>query len=134
MFDCIVYGLSFNIRDVGSYIGEHLEGQMTLKEPWQRHRVARVAAGFRDWGRIAFRVGSYGLSAAVAVLSFAETMPPGSIRAQPWAWIWRLVLIAAMVLAWTALIYAEFSFKKAGGRAVSGSAKNQAARAKHAGS
>lgn len=54
MFDCMVYGLSFNIRDVGSYIGEHLEAQMALKEPWQRYRVARTASGFRDWGRIAF--------------------------------------------------------------------------------
>ena len=119
MFDCMVYGLSFNIRDVGGYISEHLEGHMALKDPWQRHRVARVAAGFKDWGRIAFRVGSYGLSAAVSVLSFAETMPPRGIPAQSWAWAWRFVLIAALVVAWIALLYAEFSPRKAEERVVS---------------
>lgn len=133
MFDCMVYGLSFNIRDVGTYIGEHLEGHMGLKDPWQRHRVARGAAGFMDWGRIAFRVGSYGLSAAVTVLSFAETMPPANIQTLPSAWIWRLGLIAALILAWAALIYAEFSRKAAEGTVVSASGKNQAAKAKHAG-
>jgi hypothetical protein len=68
MFDCMVYGLSFNIREIGAYIGEHLESEMELSEPWQTHRTKEN----RDWGRIAFRVGSYGLSCAVTVISFAE--------------------------------------------------------------
>jgi hypothetical protein len=134
MFDCMVYGLSFNIRDVGTYIGDHLEGHMGLKDPWQRHRAARVTAGLKDWGRIAFRLGSYGLSAAVSVLSFAETMPQASFVALPSAWSWRIALMAALLVAWGALIYAEFSSKKRSGGAVSGPAKGQVAKAKHAGS
>jgi hypothetical protein len=113
MFDCMVYGLSFNIRDVGSYIGEHLETQMALKDAWQRYRAARAAGGFRDWGRVAFRVGSYGLSGAVAVLSFAEAAPPLGTHLLSGGWIWRIALMVILAVAWCALICAEFSSKKA---------------------
>jgi hypothetical protein len=113
MFDCMVYGLSFNIRDVGTYIGEHIETQMALNEPWQRHRATRVASGFRDWGRIAFRVGSYGLSFAVTVVSFAEAIPKSGTQLLSAGWIWRIALIVTLVVAWCALIYSEFYSKAA---------------------
>lgn len=117
MFDCMVYGLSFNIHDLGSYIGEYLESPAISEgswEPWQRYRKTRLGAGFRDWGRIVFRVGSYGLSSAVSILAFAETMPPAGTRpTSTWAWIWRIIVIASLLAAWFALIYREFSRRKA---------------------
>ncbi len=113
MFDCMVYGLSFNIRDVGTYIGDHIETQMPLKVPWQRHREKRVAFGFKDWGRRAYRIGSYGLSAAVTVVSFGEARPPVGTPVLSGAWIWRIALMVVLALLWCALIYAEFSTKKA---------------------
>jgi len=130
MFDCMVYGLSFNIRDVGTYIGDYLEPQMGVKDSWQRHRAVRVTGGFKDWGRIAFRVGSYGLSAAVSVVSFAETLPAAATKIWSAAWLWRMGLIVFLVLVWAALGYAEFSSKKTAGQAPQ---KPPKAKTKHAG-
>jgi hypothetical protein len=135
MFDCMVYGLSFNIRDVGSYIGEHIETQMALKEPWQRHRAKRVTGGFRDWGRIAFRVGSYGLSAAVTVTAFVEARPPVGTLLSSGAGIWRIALMVVLAVAWAALICAEFYSKKSAAERLAKSEEtHRAAKAKHASS
>ena len=114
---------------MGTYIGDHLEGHMGLNDPWQRHRTTRVAVGFKDWGRTAFRVGSYGLSAAVSVLSFAETMPQGTPRATPAAWIWRMVLFLFLAAAWGLLVYAEFSTRATVRRASSGQEDKRATQA-----
>lgn len=132
MFDCMVYGLSFNIRDIGSYIGIHLEPQMPIAEPWQRHR-ANNADTHRDWGRIAFRVGSYGLSWAVSVASFAQMKPPTGTDLFSGAWIWRFAIILVLALAWSALVYAEFSSKGPANRVIPGlPVKNDSARPKRA--
>jgi hypothetical protein len=133
MFNCMVYGLSFNIRDVAAYIGEHLEGGMGLAVPYERFRATRVATRFKDWGRIVFRVGSYGLSAAVSVFSLAETMPHESFAVQRVAWIWRIALMCALIVAWGLLAQAEFASKKSGGRAVSETERGRATKAKCAG-
>jgi hypothetical protein len=51
MFDCMVYGLSFNIRDVGDFIGDHIEREMRSEvttqhgELWQTYRKHRPASG-----------------------------------------------------------------------------------------
>jgi hypothetical protein len=105
MFDCMVYGLSSNIRDLGSYIGKHLENQMTLDDPWQSYRLSRSKKGIKDWGRIAFRFGSYGLSIAVTVVSFLKSMPPARTPLLSGEWIWRIALMVFLGVAWTALIY-----------------------------
>jgi hypothetical protein len=112
MFDCMVFGLSFNIRDVGTYIGEHIETEMALENTWQRHRVERRKDGFKDWGRIAFRVGSYGLTGAVTVVSFLKAMPPTGTRLLSGEWMWRIALMAILGVACGVLIYAEFPPKK----------------------
>src|ERR1051326_6708064 len=48
MFDCMVYGLSFNIRDIGEYIRDHLEKQAMQDcfppdalQLWQTFRTER---------------------------------------------------------------------------------------------
>lgn len=108
MFDCMVYGLSFNIRDVGTYIRKHIETEMLLKEPWQTHRANRVGKGFVDWGRIVFRVGSYGLSMSVAVLSFYETAPASGTPVLSSAWSGRIAVMLLLAIAWGGLIWLEF--------------------------
>jgi hypothetical protein len=115
MFDCMVYGLSFNIRDVGNYIRDHVEREM-LFDPatmdvalWQTHRADRNKHGFRDWGRIMFRVGSYGLSILVAVVSFFQVIHPRTAGATPSVPNWWLVfLILILALGWGMLIWLEF--------------------------
>lgn len=117
MFDCMVYGLSFNIRDVGNYIRDHVEKEM-LCDPgtmdvalWQTLRADRVELGYRDWGRIMFRTGSYGLSILVAVVSFFQVIyrrTSGAARLPNWCLI-SLILILA--LGWGILIWLEFRKK-----------------------
>ena len=114
MFDFMVYGLSFNIRDVGDYIGEYLEPEMRFRSVsrdfqfWQIHRKLR-AARFRDWGRIMYRAGSYGISFLAATVSFRQakqaTSPPSS-------WV-LLVLAIVAAFGWCALIRLEFVKKRA---------------------
>jgi hypothetical protein len=115
MFDCMVFGLSFNIRDVGSYIGTHLEKEMQLKnEPWQTYRLNRVQDnGFTDWGRIVFRIGNYGLSLSVAAISFYEASRAAATKASSIGWPWLGALMLTLAVAWGILIWREFS-KKAG--------------------
>ncbi len=109
MFDCMVYGLSHNIRDVGSFIGEHIERQMGLGEDgWQLYRRQREDRGVKDRGRIAFRVGSYGLSAAVTVVSFAEAKTPVGTALLASGSIWPFALMGILGVAWSTLICAEF--------------------------
>jgi hypothetical protein len=108
---------------------------MVLTEPWQRHRANRVAGGFKDWGRMAFRVGSYGLSCAVAVVSFVESVPPAGTKLLSGGWIWRIALMVMLELAWGALIYAEFSSKNRARAAFERlPEKDRAAKTKHASS
>jgi hypothetical protein len=109
MFDCMVYGLSFNIRDLGTYIAEHIENGMLLTQPWQTYRAKRERGGYKDWGRRMFRLGSYGLSICVAVVSFVEAAPPAGPRTLPFEWSWRLALILLLFFGWVALIWAEWS-------------------------
>ena len=112
MFDCMIFGLSFNIRDVGSYIGSHIEPEMQLgKEPWQNYRLRRRDGGFTDWGRIVFRIGSYGLSLSVAAISFYEVSPASSIKASTIGWPWLSALMGTLATAWGILIWREFSKK-----------------------
>ena len=75
MFDCMVYGLSFNIRDVEGYIAQHIEDGIDPNARYQRFRVERERKGFKDCGRIMFRTGSYGLSVCIAAISFYEASP-----------------------------------------------------------
>ena len=119
MFDCMVYGLSFNIRDVGNYIRDHVEKEM-LRDPgtmdvdlWQiyrRNRDKEKGKGrFRDWGRIMFRVGSYGLSILVAVVSFVKVIHPQTAgAAQPIPNWWLIALILILASGWGVLIWLEF--------------------------
>lgn len=47
MFDCMVYGLSFNIHEIGTYIREQVEKEMPLpKERWETYRDARARKGY----------------------------------------------------------------------------------------
>jgi hypothetical protein len=112
MFDCMVYGLSFNIREIGNYIADHIERYMPFSEPWETHRGKRSCAGYKDWGRRMFRVGSYGLSISVAVVSFVEAYPPAGPRALPYEWSWRLALILLLFIGWAILIWAEWSTQR----------------------
>lgn len=115
MFDCLVYGLSFNIRDIGRYIRDHIEQEM-LQNPatagvalWQTYRTEREESGFRDWGRIIFRIGSYGLSILVAVVSFFQVVhsrTAGTVQSVPGLWLISLILL--LVLGWGILIWLEF--------------------------
>jgi hypothetical protein len=113
MFDCMVYGLSFNIREVGSYVATHIEKQMDLgEEPWQNYRLKRLEGRrFTDWGRIVFRIGNYGLSFSVAAISFFEASPVTATPALSVAWLWRGALMLTLALAWGILIWLEFSLK-----------------------
>jgi len=109
MFDCMVYGLSFNIRDVGDYIGDHIEQEMRSDPAgrdvafWQTYRRCRER-GFRDWGRIMFRVGSYGLSLLAASVSFFQVMQP-KLLVSTW---WLVVLVVIAGSGWGMLIRLEF--------------------------
>lgn len=115
MFDCMVYGLSFNIRDVGDFIGDHIEREMRSEvatrhgEFWQTYRKHRDERGFRDWGRIMFRVGSYGLSLLAAGVSFFQVVRP-KLLIPVW---WLIVLVAIAVSGWGMLIRLEFFGKHA---------------------
>jgi len=118
MFDFMVYGLSFNIRDIGGYIREHLEingmtsgfapGTFRGFKLWQTYRKDREKAGHRDWGRGMFRAGSYGLSILVAVVSFFQVTHPPT-RSTPLLPLWRLIVLASILtLGWVSLIWLEF--------------------------
>jgi len=118
MFDFMVYGLSYNIRDIGGYVRDHLEkeGMASSFAPdafpgfklWQTHRKDREGAGYRDWGRGMFRTGSYGLSILVAVVSFFQVTHPPEAGA-PLLPIWRLIALASILaLGWVSLIWLEF--------------------------
>jgi hypothetical protein len=110
MFDCMVYGLSFNIREIGTYIREHVEREMPLpKERWETCRDAKARKGYKDWGRIVFRIGNYGLSLSVTMISFLEGTPPIGTPALSVAWSWRVVLILVLSFAWGILIWIETS-------------------------
>jgi hypothetical protein len=110
MFDCMIYGLSFNIRDVGNYIARELEKQMLLDPengdftPWQRYRKSRAVSPFRDWGRIIYRMGNYGLSIAATALSFSQVWYPTHLIS---VW-WQLSLSLILALGWGALVWLEF--------------------------
>jgi hypothetical protein len=77
-------GSLFNIRDVGGYIGDHIER-----------------------GRYMFRVGSYGLSLLAASVSFFQVVRPRLLI--PMWWLVVLLFIAAS--GWGTLIWLEF-FRK----------------------
>jgi hypothetical protein len=122
MFDFMVYGLSFNIRDVGGYIRDHLEKKGMERSfaahafpgfrLWQTYRTERQKSGYRDWGRGMFRAGSYGLSILVAAVSFFRVIHPRTASAAPLLPVWWLVsLILMLVLGWGGLIRLEFPRK-----------------------
>ena len=108
MFDCMVYGLSFNIREIGSYIGVHfesamLEGAAGVKL-WQTYR--RESSYF-DWGRFVYRTGSYGLSVAATGLSFFQVCYPS--RLVP---VWLLLTIGLLLfVGWSGLMWLEFWYR-----------------------
>jgi len=113
MFDCMVYGLSFNIRDIGDYIADHVEHEMRREpatqyvELWQTYRRDRRKRGFRDWGCSMFRVGSYGLSLLAAGVSFFRVAWPGLLVP-----LWSLVVLLFIALfGWGMLIWLDF-FRK----------------------
>jgi hypothetical protein len=109
MFDCMVNKLSYNIREIGFYIGRHIERKMALeKYTWQRYRRKIRNRGIKDWGRIAFRLGGYGFSIAVTVVSFTHSTPPAGTRLLSYGWMGRIALMLMLAVAWCALIYAEF--------------------------
>jgi len=108
MFDCMVYGLSFNIREIGSYIGAQFETAMMEDEAsakvtfWQTYRQKRP---YVDWGRFVYRIGSYGLSVAASGLSFLQVCYPS--RLVP---LWLLTSLGLiLVVGWSILIWLEFS-------------------------
>ncbi len=109
-FDCMVYGLSFNIRDIGNFIGKQIETKMGPRpcQTWQRYRAKRESKGIWDWGRIAYRLGSYLLSAAVSVVSFTKARPPAGTELVSWGWVWRIGLMTGLTFVWCALICADF--------------------------
>jgi hypothetical protein len=74
-------GSLFNIRDVGGYIGDHIER-----------------------GRYMFRVGSYGLSLLAASVSFFQVVQAKLLI--PMWWLAVLLVIAAS--GWGMLIWLEF--------------------------
>jgi len=114
MFDCMVFGLSFNIRDVGDFIRDHIEREMRSEvathyaELWQTHRRRRDERGFRDWGRIMFRVRSYGLSLLAAGVSFFQVVRP-KLLIPVW---WLIVLLVIAGSGWGMLIRLEFFQKR----------------------
>jgi hypothetical protein len=118
MFDFMVYGLSFNIRDVGGYIRDHLEKRgMERSFPksafpdlrlWQTYRTEREQSGYRDWGRGMFRTGSYGLSILVAAVSILQVLDVRTAKA-PVLPVWSLILLTLMLASgWGSLIWLEF--------------------------
>ncbi len=110
MFDCMVYGLSFNIREIGFYIGDEFEREMKADHAnihvtfWQTYRRDRP---YVDWGRLVYRVGSYGLSAGASILSFVGACYP--VLLVPRRWLWSLGVI--LFIGWTILILLEFGRK-----------------------
>jgi hypothetical protein len=109
MFDCMVYGLSFNIRDLGAYIAEI---EPLLKPPrnvafWQTYRTQREKEKkrkYRDWGRIIYRAGNYGFSIAALLLSFWRTRHPIALIS-----VWWLLPLGLMLGAgWGILVWLEF--------------------------
>lgn len=118
MFDLMVYGLSFNIRDIGDYIRDHLErcGMECLSthafadfKLWQTYRTERQEIGYRDWGRGLYRTGSYGLSILVAIVSVFQVFHSPTTKAGPLLPIWWLILmISILALGWGSLIWREF--------------------------
>jgi hypothetical protein len=110
MFDCMIYGLSFNIRDIGSYICEYLEPKLGIEKAWQGLRRERVLKReFTDWGRIIFGLGNYGLSISVAVISFIEAKPKTGMPHLTITWLVLVALIMALAVAWGLLIWERAS-------------------------
>jgi hypothetical protein len=114
MFDCMVYGLSFNIRDIGNYIAGPIEDKMRSTPAtadflfWQSFRHTRSRGSYRDWGRAMFRLGSYGLSTLVALVAFLQATSHKVDGPRPVP-VWVLApLIALLGIGWGTLIWLEF--------------------------
>ena len=103
MFDCMVFGLSYNIHDLGGYIREQIETRMGFDTAWQIYRHGRKKT---DWGRIVFRLGSYGLSVVVTWVSVGKLwlLDPQVAKISHGGLIG---IIVALVLLWGLLIARE---------------------------
>jgi hypothetical protein len=75
VFDCMAYGLTYNIQEVGAYICDRLEPalpQPLAPGPFSYWETAKRGHGRLDWGRAFARVGNYAVTLLAALVSFVQ--------------------------------------------------------------
>ncbi len=121
-FDCMIYGLTFNIQELGAYIGRHIEPQFprpkgTFKYWQESLKAARGAPnekksdGNRNWtqkwdfGRSLSRYGSYSITTIACFTSFKLSWD----AVDPW---WRNGILGLVAVFLSVLLYFEANVNK----------------------
>jgi hypothetical protein len=85
VFDCIAYGLTYNIQEIGAYIRDHIEPAL----PQAHAQLPGYAGTSRflywetakrhptrpDWGRLFARLGNYAVTFLACVVAFTKSWP-----------------------------------------------------------
>jgi hypothetical protein len=118
-FDCVVYGLTYNIQEIGAYIHDYIEpflprpvdadssrpGSPAAFVYWE---AAKRKAKYRDWGRGFARIGNYGVTLLVCIVAFAVTGQAVQVHM-------RYMLMSALIGSYAFLIWFEFRTRNLSG-------------------
>jgi hypothetical protein len=118
-FDCVIFGLTYSIQEIGAYIRDYIEpflplpGEPELKRSgllsqfayWE---TARRKAKYKDWGRGFAKIGYYVVTFLVCVVAFAVTRHSVPVLTSS-------LLLTVLVGSYASLIWFEFKTRNLSG-------------------
>lgn len=114
-FDCVIYGLTYNIQEIGAYIRDYVEPFLPKPDkseleraqfnfPFLHWETAIRQARYKASGRAFARIGNYGVTFLVCVLAFVTTRTKVSLYT-------LTVLLIILLFGYIPLVWLEFKTK-----------------------
>lgn len=101
-FDCVIFGYTYNIYELGAYIRDRMEPALPqpapelleragLHAPFLYWETAKSQLQHMNWGRAFSRIGNYGVTILACSVAFAASWN----RISHWKWALLVILITA---------------------------------------
>jgi len=108
-FDCIIFGYTYNIYELGAYIRDHMEPFLPqpsadllertgIHPPFMYWETTKSQMQHTNWGRAFSRIGSFAVTILACCIAFATAWN----KISHWKWALLFVLAAAsyFLLTW----------------------------------
>lgn len=108
-FDCVIYGFTYNIYEIGTYIRDYVEPMLPqptntqlesvgLRPPFLYWETAKSKTTYRNWGRAFSRIGNYGVTILACITAFIIVW--SKVRHTTWALLIVFAIFFYGLLAW----------------------------------